>query len=233
MFFTDLLTKYLEEVSPDAKILFMSFIEQNGTLLICFLSEPGNSAHTALLVCIDPGMMVSELKSKLKLDCLQLKLSKKRPDLTKLDSFLGVLSAEGSFFETGMCEIFVRPCSSSHSLLHFLAEITAFSRVFDFCGLHKCLECITEKKSNGRYFMVSLWTNVLVDMVKRELEKQEPREEEMLEALRNIKVLAEKSSVAELVAEVEGYMSQLATEDFNEKRYSFFSPFFYWLLFLC
>jgi hypothetical protein len=77
-------------------------------------------------------MMVTELKSKLKLDCLQvqffatsspppavvgvvvgqlvvtndgwypqLKLSKKRPDLTKLDSFLGVLSAEGSFFESG------------------------------------------------------------------------------------------------------------------------------------
>jgi hypothetical protein len=46
-------------------------------------------------------MMVTELKSKLKLDCLQLKLSKKRPDLTKLDSFLGVLSAEGSFFENG------------------------------------------------------------------------------------------------------------------------------------
>jgi hypothetical protein len=37
----------------------------------------------------------------------QLKLSKKRPDLTKLDSFLGVLSAEGSFFESGKHVVFL------------------------------------------------------------------------------------------------------------------------------
>jgi len=33
---------------------------------------------------------------------MQLKLSKDRPDLTKIDSFLGILSAEGSFFEEGI-----------------------------------------------------------------------------------------------------------------------------------
>jgi hypothetical protein len=31
MFFADLLKKYLDEVNPEAKVLFMSFIEQNGT----------------------------------------------------------------------------------------------------------------------------------------------------------------------------------------------------------
>lgn len=174
MFFADLLKKYLDEVNPEAKVLFMSFIEQN-----------------------DPGMMVTELKSKLKLDCLQLKLSKKRPDLTKLDSFLGVLSAEGSFFES---------------------EITAYSRVFDFCGLKKCLSCIGDKKAAGRFFMVSLWASVLVDMIRREFDRQESREDEMLEALRNVRTLAEKSGVGELIAEVDDYLAQLAQEDYNDKR---------------
>lgn len=78
--------------------------------------------------------------------------------------------------------------------------------------------------------MVSLWANVLVDMVKRELERQEMREEEMLEALQNVKKLAEKSAVSELVVEVEDYMAQLAKDDFNEKRYLQVSPLcqYYW-----
>ena len=32
MFFADLLKKYLDEVNPEAKVLFMSFIEQNGNV---------------------------------------------------------------------------------------------------------------------------------------------------------------------------------------------------------
>jgi hypothetical protein len=98
------------------------------------------------------------------------------------------------------------------------AEITAYSRVFDFCGLDKCLSCIGDKKTGGRYFMVSLWASVLVDMIRREFDKQESREDEMLEALRNVRTLAEKSAVPELVAEVDGYLAQLSEEDYNSKR---------------
>ena len=41
MFFADLLKKYLDEVNPEAKVLFMSFIEQNGNLHHAPSSTPG------------------------------------------------------------------------------------------------------------------------------------------------------------------------------------------------
>jgi hypothetical protein len=95
--------------------------------------------------------------------------------------------------------------------------------VFDFCGLKKCLSCIGDKKAGGRYFMVSLWASVLVDMIRREFDRQESREDEMLEALRNVRTLAEKSGVAELIAEVDDYLAQLAQEDYNDKRFVFYT----------
>jgi hypothetical protein len=93
--------------------------------------------------------------------------------------------------------------------------------VFDFCGLKKCLSCIGDKKAGGRFFMVSLWASVLVDMIRREFDRQESREDEMLEALRNVRTLAEKSGVGELIAEVDDYLAQLAQEDYNDKRCGF------------
>jgi hypothetical protein len=101
--------------------------------------------------------------------------------------------------------------------------------VYDFCGLQKCLASVADKKTGGRYFMVSLWASVLVDMIKRELDKQESREDEIIEALRNVKILAEKSAVSEFIAEVDDYITQLNKEDYNDKKY-FFSIF---LWFLC
>lgn len=50
MFFTELLKKYLDEVSPEAKVLFMSFIEQNGKRFglqrRLYASHLTSSAHT-------------------------------------------------------------------------------------------------------------------------------------------------------------------------------------------
>jgi len=75
--FTELFDKYLKEVNPDTKLVFISFVEGK-----------------------DPGKMFSNIKSSLGFEPLQFRFSKNRPDLTKLDSLLGFLSSESAFFQS-------------------------------------------------------------------------------------------------------------------------------------
>ena len=73
--FGPLLKKYRDEVYP-VKMIFISF-----------LRSPG-----------DEGQMARELK-KLDVPYIQFKLNSRRPDLTKLDALLGMISSESSGFE--------------------------------------------------------------------------------------------------------------------------------------
>jgi len=73
---SELFKKYLEEVNPNAKQVFVSFLK----------------SQTA------KGQMVSELE-RAGLNALQFKLNGARPDLTKLDTFLAMLSAETGDFK--------------------------------------------------------------------------------------------------------------------------------------
>jgi hypothetical protein len=73
-YFPNLFQKYYKEVYP-AKIVFVSFLENPS----------------------EKGRMVTALES-MGITPLQFKLDGKRPDLTKLDSLLGLLASESSFF---------------------------------------------------------------------------------------------------------------------------------------
>jgi len=73
-FFPELFVKYYNEVYP-SKIVFVSFLENPS----------------------EKGRMVTALES-LGIVPLQFKLDGKRPDLTKLDSLLGLLASENSLF---------------------------------------------------------------------------------------------------------------------------------------
>jgi len=80
-YFPDLFEKYYHEVFP-SKIVFVSFLE--------------NPA--------EKGRMVTALERK-GIVPLQFILDGKRPDLTKLDSLLGLLASESSFFPQSVTEI--------------------------------------------------------------------------------------------------------------------------------
>ncbi|XP_078618031.1 uncharacterized protein LOC144885788 [Branchiostoma floridae x Branchiostoma japonicum] len=79
--FAPLFKKYSEEVYP-AKMVFVSFLR-------------GQHAE---------GQMVNELKNQ-GLDPLQFKLDSSRPDLTKLDNLLGLLSMESKSFDEEVTEM--------------------------------------------------------------------------------------------------------------------------------
>jgi len=74
MYFPSLFQKYYNEVYP-AKIVFVSFLENPN----------------------EKGRMVTALEN-MGIVPLQFKLDGRRPDLTKLDSLLGLLASESSFF---------------------------------------------------------------------------------------------------------------------------------------
>jgi len=80
-FFPTLFQKYYNEVYP-AKIVFASFLENPSI----------------------KGRMVIALEN-MGIVPLQFKLDGKRPDLTKLDTFLGLLSSESTFFPTQVKEL--------------------------------------------------------------------------------------------------------------------------------
>jgi len=94
-YFSELFLRYYEEVYP-AKIVFVSFLDNpNGK-----------------------GRMVRSLES-LGFDVLQFRLDGSRPDLTKLDTLLGILSSESSFFPNYVhefSELYLE--SGIESLLH-------------------------------------------------------------------------------------------------------------------
>jgi len=73
-YFPNLFLKYYEEVFP-AKLVFVSF-----------LANPSSK-----------GRMVTSLEN-MGIDVLLFRLDGNRPDLTKLDTLLGILSSESSFF---------------------------------------------------------------------------------------------------------------------------------------
>jgi len=73
-YFSDLYLKYYQEVYP-AKLVFVSF-----------LANPSSK-----------GRMVKSLEN-LGIEVLLFRLDGNRPDLTKLDTLLGILSSESSFF---------------------------------------------------------------------------------------------------------------------------------------
>jgi len=75
-YFPEVFLKYYQEVYP-AKLVFVSFVE-----------DPSKK-----------GRMVKSLEN-MGLDILQFRLDGTRPDLTKMDSLLGLLSSESSFFPT-------------------------------------------------------------------------------------------------------------------------------------
>jgi len=73
-YFPDLFLRYYQEVYP-AKIVFVSFLENPNI----------------------KGRMVTSLEN-MGLEVLQFRLDGKRPDLTKMDTLLGLLSSESSHF---------------------------------------------------------------------------------------------------------------------------------------
>lgn len=85
--FNALFKKYREEVAPDCKLVYVSF-----------LHDPKK-----------PGQMVREaIKPELDLKPLQFRLNLKRPDLTKVDSWLGLLALENQTFEVSSRSVNIR-----------------------------------------------------------------------------------------------------------------------------
>jgi len=82
--FAPLFKKYKEEVCPESKLVFVSF-----------LSDPTSK-----------GQMVEEL-ARFDIKPLQFKLDSKRPDLTKVDTLLSLLSSESSLFKKQTTELAV------------------------------------------------------------------------------------------------------------------------------
>jgi len=80
-FFPELFLKYYQEVYP-AKLVLVSFLE-----------NPNSK-----------GRMIRSLEN-MGLEIIQFRLDGKRPDLTKMDSLLGLLSSESSFFPTQVTEL--------------------------------------------------------------------------------------------------------------------------------
>jgi hypothetical protein len=80
-YFPSMYLKYYQEVYP-AKLVFVSFLD-----------NPGRK-----------GRMVTALEN-MGFDILQFKLDGARPDLTKLDTLLGLLSSEGQFFVQQVLEL--------------------------------------------------------------------------------------------------------------------------------
>eukprot|EP01125_Pyxidicula_operculata_P021810 TRINITY_DN865_c3_g1_i1.p1 TRINITY_DN865_c3_g1~~TRINITY_DN865_c3_g1_i1.p1 ORF type:complete len:728 (+),score=208.85 TRINITY_DN865_c3_g1_i1:36-2219(+) len=80
-YFPDLFAKYYQEVYP-AKIVFVSFLDNPNV----------------------KGRMVKSLEN-LGIDVLQFRLDGKRPDLTKMDTLLGLLGSESSFFPKGVVDL--------------------------------------------------------------------------------------------------------------------------------
>lgn len=79
--FNQLFVKYRAEVAPDCKLVYVSF-----------LSDPKT-----------PGKMVREaLQPAINLQPLQFRLNLKRPDLTKVDSWLGLLALESHTFDVSV-----------------------------------------------------------------------------------------------------------------------------------
>jgi len=76
IYFPELFLKYYQEVYP-AKLIFVSFLE-----------DPSRQGG---------GRMVNSVRN-MGIDVLQFRLDANRPDLTKLDTLLGLLSSESSFF---------------------------------------------------------------------------------------------------------------------------------------
>ena len=75
--FNALFKLYRERVCPTAKLVFVSFVSQS-----------------------DPGQMFSKIKSYGGADTVrQFRLDPSRPDLTRLDGLLGMLSSEGESFK--------------------------------------------------------------------------------------------------------------------------------------
>jgi len=75
-YFPDLFLRYYQEVYP-SKLIFVSFLEDPSV--------------------VSGGRMVNSLKN-LGIEILQFRLDGNRPDLTKLDTLLGLLSSESAFF---------------------------------------------------------------------------------------------------------------------------------------
>jgi len=80
-YFPDLFLRYYQEVYP-SKIVFVSFLE-----------NPNNK-----------GRMVTALEN-MGIEVLQFRLDGRRPDLTKLDTLLGLLSSESSHFPIQVIEL--------------------------------------------------------------------------------------------------------------------------------
>jgi len=80
-YFPDLFLRYYQEVYP-SKIVFVSFLE-----------NPNNK-----------GRMVTALEN-MGIEVLQFRLDGRRPDLTKLDTLLGLLSSESSHFPLQVIEL--------------------------------------------------------------------------------------------------------------------------------
>jgi len=80
-YFPDLFLRYYQEVYP-AKIVFVSFLENPNV----------------------KGRMVSALEN-MGIEVLQFRLDGRRPDLTKMDTLLGLLSSESSHFPVQVLEL--------------------------------------------------------------------------------------------------------------------------------
>jgi len=91
-FFPELFLKYYQEVYP-AKLVFVSFLENPNV----------------------KGRMVKALEN-MGIQVLQFRLDGKRPDLTKMDTLLGLLSSESSYFPEEVVEL---------SLVHTKGGISA------------------------------------------------------------------------------------------------------------
>ncbi|KYQ92025.1 hypothetical protein DLAC_06854 [Tieghemostelium lacteum] len=75
--FSEVYKNYLQNVNPECKLIFVSFLANNAK-----------------------GQMITEIKNKLNIDPLQFVLDRNKPDVTKIDAMLSVLSAESDQFKT-------------------------------------------------------------------------------------------------------------------------------------
>jgi len=168
-FFAELLKKYRKEVFP-AKVAFVSFLKNTSK----------------------KGQMVTELEAE-GIPVLEFRMDGKRPDLTKVDALLGLLSSESAFF---------------------LEQADSLADTIRHHDFQTGLTWLAESQQEGGQQMVL--RNQIIALRDLALSRQDDQQL-FLERLSRLRHLAKSCEYGELVEEAQEFIKQIAVLKANKR----------------